>query len=188
MNGQVCRLLITPLLRALEKVCGPSDYLSYMDSFKYALSGEFAFQRIFCMIFAFLRTEDEMGMLLEIYRNQSANKACQMTSRFYDHKHQTMSFEDARVFSKMSTDIAKSMFRKMATFGEVFAEERVRTIKASYYRLALDLVDAYESDAVMNGLKYDRHSELMAIEMFAQNIMEAGHDFLKNPSDVYYSS
>ena len=24
-------------------------------------------------------------------------------------------------------------------------------IKASYYRLALDLVDAYESDAVMNG-------------------------------------
>ena len=31
----------------------------------------------------------------------------------------------------MSTDIAKSMFRKMATFGEVFAEERVRTIKAS---------------------------------------------------------
>ena len=67
---------------------------------------------------------------------------------------------------------------------EVFAEERVRTIKASYYRLALDLVDAYESDAVMNGLKYDRHSELMAIEMFAQNIMEAGHDFLKNPSDV----
>ena len=25
----------------------------------------------------------------------------------------------------MSTDIAKSMFRKMATFGEVFAEERV---------------------------------------------------------------
>ena len=41
-------------------------------------------------------------------------------------------------------------------------------------------MDAYESDAVMNGLKYDRHSELMAIEMFAQNIMEAGHDFLKS--------
>ena len=36
----------------------------------------------------------------------------------------------------------------------------------------------------MNGLKYDRHSELQAIEMFAQNIMDAGHDFLKNPSDV----
>ena len=45
MNGRVCRLLITPLLRALQKVCGTSDYLSYMDSFKYALSGEFAFQQ-----------------------------------------------------------------------------------------------------------------------------------------------
>ena len=187
MNGRVCRLLITPLLRALEKVCGPSDYLSYMDSFKYALSGEFAFQQD---ILHDIRIPSdwglEMGMLSEIYRNQSANKVCQVDiSDFYDHKHQTMSFEDAsRGLSKMSTDIAKSMFRKMATFGEVFAEERVRTIKASYYRLALDLVDAYESDAVMNGLKYDRHSELMAIEMFAQNIMEAGHDFLQNPSDV----
>ena len=40
MNGRVCRLLITPLLRALKKVCGETDYLDYMDSFKYALSGE----------------------------------------------------------------------------------------------------------------------------------------------------
>ena len=58
-----------------------------------------------------------MGMLSEIYRNQSANKVCQVDiSDFYDHKHQTMSFEDAsRGLSKMSTDIAKSMFRKMAT-------------------------------------------------------------------------
>ena len=187
MNGRVCRLLITPLLRALQKVCGTSDYLSYMDSFKYALSGEFAFQQD---ILNDIRIPSdwglEMGMLSEIYRNQSSNKVCQVDiSDFYDHKHQIMSFEDAnKGLSKMSTDIAKSMFRKMATFGEVFAEERIRTIKASYYRLALDLVDAYESDAVMNGLKYDRHSELQAIEMFAQNIMDAGHDFLKNPSDV----
>ena len=45
MNGRVCRLLITPLLRALKKVCGETDYLDYMDSFKYALSGEFAFKK-----------------------------------------------------------------------------------------------------------------------------------------------
>ena len=45
MNGRVCRLLITPMLRALKKVCGTTEYLEYMDSFKYALSGEFAFQK-----------------------------------------------------------------------------------------------------------------------------------------------
>ena len=187
MNGRVCRLLITPLLRALQKVCGQSDYLDYMDSFKYALSGEFAFQQD---ILTDIRIPSdwglEMGMLSEIYRNQSANKVCQVDiSDFYDHKHQVMSFEDAtRGLSKMSTDISKSMFRKMATFGEVFSEERIRTIKAAYYRLALDLVDAYESDAIMNGLEYDRHSELKAIEMFAQNVLSAGHEFLKNSADV----
>tara|TARA_E500000178_G_scaffold68199_1_gene65649 strand:- start:1244 stop:4213 length:2970 start_codon:yes stop_codon:yes gene_type:complete len=187
MNGRVCRLLITPLLRALQKVCGQSEYLAYMDSFKYALSGEFAFQQD---ILRDIRIPSdwglEMGMLSEIYRNQSANKVCQVDiSDFYDHKHQTMSFEDAsRGLSKMSVDISKSMFRKMATFGEVFSEERIRTIKAAYYRLALDLVDAYESDAIMNGLEYDRHSELKAIEMFAQNIMCAGHEFLKHSADV----
>ena len=35
-----------------------------------------------------------------------------------------MSFDDkSKGLSKMSHDIAKSMFRKMATFGEVFSEE-----------------------------------------------------------------
>ena len=39
MNGRWW-LLITPLLRNAH-----GDYPSYMDSFKYALSGEFAFQQ-----------------------------------------------------------------------------------------------------------------------------------------------
>ncbi len=187
MNGRVCRLLITPLLRALKKVCGTSEYLEYMDSFKYALSGEFAFQED---ILSDIRIPSdwglEMGMLSEIYRNQVSNKVCQVDiSDFYDHKHQSVSFDDnSKGLSKMSHDIAKSMFRKMATFGEVFSEERIRTIKAAYYRIALDLVDSYESDAIMNGIDYDRHNELKSIELFAQNIILAGHDFLTHPKDM----
>lgn len=187
MNGRVCRLLITPLLRALKKVCGSSEYLDYMDSFKYALSGEFAFQQD---LVSDIRIPSdwglEMGMLSEIYRNQVSNKVCQVDiSDFYDHKHQEMSFKDSsKGLSKMSHDISKSMFRKMATFGEVFSEERIRTIKAAYYRIALDLVDSYESDAIMNGISYDRHNELKSIELFAQNIILAGHDFLTHPKDM----
>ncbi len=78
----------------------------------------------------------------------------------------------------MSCDIAKSLFRKMATQGEVFTQERIRTIKATYYRIALDLVDSYHSDAAINGLNYDMHTEGHAIEVFAENIMQAGNDFL----------
>jgi len=59
----------------------------------------------------------------------------------------------------MSCDIAKSLFRKMATQGEVFTQERIRTLKATYYRIAFDLVDSYHSDAAINGLSYDMHKE-----------------------------
>ena len=45
MNGRVCRLLVSPLLVALEKTLGSNDYLDFMKSFKYPLAGEFSFRR-----------------------------------------------------------------------------------------------------------------------------------------------
>ena len=50
--------------------------------------------------------------------------------------------------------------------------------------MALDLVDQYYADAVMNGLTLDRHKEENAIELFAQNIIKAGEIFLDNPSET----
>ncbi len=181
MHGRVCRLLVTPLVRALGTVCGQNRYLDYLDSFRYALAGEFALQRD--VIEDIHIPSDwglEMGILSEMYRNYATSQICQVdVADTYDHKHQDLSLEDkAKGLSRMSSDIAKSLFRKMATQGEVFSAERIRTIKASYYRIAIDLVESYENDAVFNGLRYDRHSEIQAIELFSQNIMEAGQDFL----------
>ena len=45
MNGRASRLLVSPLLLAMEKVLGPNDYLSFMKSFRYPLAGEFSFRR-----------------------------------------------------------------------------------------------------------------------------------------------
>ncbi|WP_235985113.1 hypothetical protein [Acinetobacter baretiae] len=42
LNGRVCRLLVGPLLRSMQMVYGHSEYLEYLTSFRYALSGEFA--------------------------------------------------------------------------------------------------------------------------------------------------
>ena len=41
MNGRVARLLVFPLLTALEKTIGKSDYLDFMKSFKYPLAENF---------------------------------------------------------------------------------------------------------------------------------------------------
>ncbi len=189
MNGRVCRLLVTPLLRALKKVCGENKYLEYLDSFRYPLAGEFSLSRD---VLEDLRIPSdwglEMGILSEMQRNYATNQICQVDiADTYDHKHQDLSLDDKQKgLSKMSMDIVKSLYRKMATQGEVFSMEKIRTLKASYYRVALDLVDAYHDDAAMNGLSYDRHKEGAAVELFAQNIMDAGYDYLdpKNSMEV----
>ena len=46
------------------------------------------------------------------------------------------------------------------------------------------MLEAYYSDAKMNGLSIDRHKEERAIELFAENIMRAGQFFLDNPHET----
>ena len=76
----------------------------------------------------------EVGVLSEMKRNYSTNRLCQVDiADCYDHKHQPLSADDqARGLSKMSTDICKAIFRKLATQGEVLTTEAFRTIKATY--------------------------------------------------------
>ncbi|MFC4260212.1 glycosyl transferase [Marinobacter lacisalsi] len=187
MNGRVSRLLVTPLLRALKKVCGQREFLDYMDSFRYPLAGEFSLRRD---VISDLRIPSdwglEIGVLSEMRRNYATNRLCQVDiADNYDHKHQELSPEDAsKGLSKMSMDICKALFRKLATNGEVLSTEEFRTIKATYYRIALDFIETYQADALINGLTIDRHSEEQAVEMFARNVMEAGNYFLDNPMDA----
>ena len=118
----------------------------------------------------------EIGLLSEMYRNYSTNRLCQVEiADNYDHKHQDLSVGDAsRGLSRMSLDIAKSLFKKLATYGVVFDPGAIRTAKACYYRIALDLIESYANDAAMNGLTLDRHAEERAVELFASNILKAG--------------
>lgn len=186
IGGRVTRLLVTPLIRAMSKVCGNNPFLDFLDSFRYPLAGEFAIRRD---VINDLRIPSdwglEIGVLSEMQRNYSNNRICQVDiADRYDHKHQDLSPEDAsRGLSKMSIDIAKAMFRKLAIQGETFSSDKVRTIKATYYRVALDFVEVYQADASINGLRFDRHSEEQAVELFASNIVRAGDEFLRNPMD-----
>ena len=187
MNGRVARLLVFPLLTALEKTIGKSDYLEFMKSFKYPLAGEFSFRR---NVLPELRISSdwgiEVGILSEMQRSFSPQNICQVDlADTYDHKHQDLSANDAqRGLSRMSLDITKSLIRKLAIQGEVFNQETFRTLKATYYRVALDYVESYRRDAIMNGLDFDTHSEEQAVELFATNILEAGKQFLERPLDA----
>ena len=186
INGRVSRLLVSPLLRALKKTIGHTDYLNYMDSYRYPLAGEFSFRRD---VLNDIRIPSdwglEIGVLSEMYRNYASNRLCQVDiADNYDHKHQKLSLEnDCDGLSKMSIDIAKALFRKLATQGEVFSTETFRSLKATYYRLALDTVENCHNDAIMNGLTLDIHEEEKAVEMFAENIIKAGEVFFNVPME-----
>jgi glucosyl-3-phosphoglycerate synthase len=187
LGGRASRLLVTPLLRALKKVVGSVEYLEYLDSYRYPLAGEFSLR---ADVFNDIRIPSdwglEIGVLSEVKRNYETNRLCQVDiADHYDHKHQPLSLDSqASGLSKMSMDISKALFRKLATEGIVFNMETFRSIKASYYRIALDFIETYHNDALMNGLYVDRHGEEQAVELFAQNIVEAGKHFLENPMET----
>ena len=187
MNGRASRLLVTPLVRALTQQIGPHKYLDCLDSFRYPLAGEFSMRHD---VMQSLRMPTdwglEVGILMEMRKNYATSHLCQVDiADNYDHKHQDLSSEDKeKGLSKMSIEISKAIFKKLATDGINFTQESLRTTKATYYRIALDLIDSYQNDAIFNGLDYDTHEEEMMVEMFAENIKHAGHLFLDDADEA----
>ncbi len=187
LKGRANRLLVTPLLLSLKKVLGGSEYLEFMSTFRYILAGEFSMRRD---VLLDLRIPSdwglEIGVLSEMHRNYASNRVCQVDiAQVYDHKHQDLSPDNQQAgLSKMSIDIAKALYRKLATQGHVLTPETFRTIKATYFRTALSMVENYRNDALMNGLSFDIHSEELAVELFAANLMDAGEAFLRNPMET----
>jgi glucosyl-3-phosphoglycerate synthase len=158
-----------------------------MNSFRYPLAGEFSLSKD---LISSLRIPSdwglEIGVLSEVYRNTSRHHICQSDiADHYDHKHQSLSALDpSSGLRKMSTDIAKAIYRKLATEGITFSRGAFRTIRAAYWRIALDFVEQYYYDAKINGLEFDRHEEERAIEVFQQGVIEAGEHFLANPEEA----
>ena len=187
LSGRATRLFVAPLLRAMKKVLGPLDYLEYLDSFRYPLSGEFA------MCVDLLKTiripSDwglEIGALSEVYRNLHPRQICQVDiADRYDHKHQDVAAGDPEAgLSRMSIEIAQSIYRRLATEGISLNKERFRTIKAAYLRIALDMLIQYRYDAQINGLKIDLHAEEEIIEVFTRSVITAGKQFLGNATEM----
>jgi len=187
MNGRASRLLVTPLVRALNQQIGGHKYLDFLDSFRYPLAGEFS-MRHDAMESLRMPTDWglEVGILMEMRKNYATSHLCQVDiAQNYDHKHQNLSSEDKQKgLSKMSIEISKAIFKKLATDGINFTKESLRTTKATYYRIALDLIDSYQNDAIFNGLDYKTHEEEKMVEMFAENIKHAGNIFLEDTDEA----
>jgi glucosyl-3-phosphoglycerate synthase len=184
MHGRATRLFVTPLVRSLIKLFGHLPFLVYLDSFRYALAGEFSMVSELALI---NRIPSDWGLevetLAEVYRNYSLRRICQAElCETYEHKHQPLSAEDPKTgLMKMSIDIAKSIFRNLAIESVVLSDSALRTLVVNYQRTAKDAIKRYGDDSEINGLAFDYHQETVMVEAFTRAIQMAGHEFMDNP-------
>lgn len=184
MHGRATRLLVTPLVRALEKIIGFHPLLVFFDSFRYILAGEFSMDINLAKVNRIPGDWGlEVGTLAEVYRNTSINRVCQVDiADNYEHKHQSLSPEDAtKGLHKMCVDICKSIFRTLASEGIVFSDGFFKTLVATYARTAQDMLKRYEDDASINSLFFDRHEEGLAVDTFTKGIKKAAELIMKDP-------
>jgi glucosyl-3-phosphoglycerate synthase len=184
MHGRVTRLFVTPLIRAMDSLRPSVPFLRFLDSFRYALAGEFAMRINLARVNRIPGDWGlEMGVLAEVHRNVSLARICQVDLvDNYEHKHQTLSADDPKKgLRRMSCDIAKSLFRTIASEGESLSRDHFRALQVRYVRMAEDTIHRYYADAMLNGLEFDRHGEEQAVHTFAKSLREAAQEYLDDP-------
>ena len=187
LHGRATRLLYSPLINSLKKIHGQSRYLEYMESFRYALSGEFSFIRSMGRGIAISPTWGlEVSTLSEVYKNTSNRRICQtQIMDTYEHKHQELGSEESGGgIYKMANDIAKTIFRVMAQEGVVFSTSTFKTLLATYFQESRFEISKYNALSKINGLDYIREKEINAVEVFQKAIKEASNEYYEDPMGI----
>jgi glucosyl-3-phosphoglycerate synthase len=187
MHGRVTRLFMNPLIRSVRGMSPGTPFLEFLDSFRYPLAGEFAMDANLARVNRVPSDWGlEVGVLAEVFRNCAVSRTCQVDLvDTYEHKHQALSADDPSTgLSRMATDIAKSLFVTLAAEGIVFTADHFRSLEVRYVRLAQDTIARYYADAMLNGLKFDRHGEEMAVAAFAESLKRAASEFVAEPRGI----
>ncbi len=184
LYGRVTRLFYTPLILTLKKILGYNAFIEYLGNFRYALSGEFAFDAHLAKGIRISPTWGlEVSMLSEVYQKTSSNRICQVEIiESYEHKHQILDKNQTRQgLIRMATDIGHALFRVLSQDGLVMSEAFFRTLLTSYIQESRTVIEKYNALALLNGLKYDRHEEIEAVDAFVTSLQIAIDEFIKDP-------
>ena len=103
----------------------------------------------------------------------------------YRHKHQELVRGEADSgLMRMVVDIATTLFATLAQGGVVLSDPIFDTILATYMRYSRIAIEQYSAVAHMNGLVYDRHEEIEAVETFAEALGVAKESYRQDPTGV----
>ncbi len=180
MHGRVTRLFVMPLITSLMELFGYRDYLRYLSTYRYPLSGEFALTSDLALNTRIPANWGlEVGLLAEVYRNVAMKRIAQVDLGIFEHKHQGVGTSPNQGLQKMCRDILKSILRTLTeTEQVVISADHIRALRVKFRREAQNLTRQYFVDARFNNIEYDRHKEEATLEQFEQVIMQAGEEYL----------
>ncbi len=174
LYGRLFRLFFRPLVRALADATETREagVVEYLDSFRYALAGEFAATTD---LVSRLRVQRgwglEVGTLGEAFTHAGFAGSAQVDLGRYEHDHRSV--DGPTGLADMSRAVGAATLRAVEDGGV----DVDHTGLADRYRAAAEgLVDAYETDAAFNGLSYDRDGERSQVETYADALSEPGPD------------
>ena len=81
----------------------------------------------------------------------------------------------------MATDIGNALFRVLSEDGLVMSEAFFRTLLTAYMQESRIAIEKYNALALLNGLEYDRHQEVEAVEAFVISLKMAMDEFVNDP-------
>jgi glucosyl-3-phosphoglycerate synthase len=187
LYGRVTRLFYIPLINCLKKIVKQNDFLEYLGSFRYALSGEFAFITPLARSIRISPTWGlEVSLLNEVYHRTAQGRICQVELiESYEHKHQVLEKDKPEQgLIRMATDIAEALLRVISQDGTILSQSFLRTLLTSYVEESRNAIEKYHALSMINGLFYDRHSEIEASEAFVGCLKDAIRKFVADPVGI----
>lgn len=165
LYGRLFRLFYRPLLRALgEDHAAP--ILDYLESFRYALAGEFAMTGDLARQIRVPRGWGlEIGTLGDAFAAAGFDGTAQVDLRFHRHEHRPV--DGSAGLKPMATEL----FRTLCTIlDEHGVTPDYETLPERYRAAGRTLIDQYQADAVFNDLTYDAAGEREQVDTYADSI------------------
>ncbi len=167
LYGRLFRLFYVPLVRTLLDA-HPEPFLKYLDSFRYALAGEFAATAATARRIRVPRRWGlEVGTLGDAFDIAGFAGTAQVDLGRYEHDHRGV--DGSGGLSTMSRSVGETLLRSVIDHG---VDVDFDTLADRYRGTAAGLVDQYELDAAFNGFSFDREHERDQVARYAEAVAE----------------
>ncbi|RLM59609.1 glycosyl transferase family 2 [Halobellus sp. Atlit-31R] len=169
LYGRLFRLFYVPLVRTLVDA-HPEPYLQYLDSFRYALAGEFAATAETARRIRTPRKWGlEVGTLGDAFDVAGFAGTAQVDLGRYEHDHRSVG--GSAGLSEMSQSVGETLLRGVLDHG---IDVDFETLAERYQVAAEALVDQYALDAAFNDFRFDRDHERTQVARYAAAVTEPG--------------